>query len=399
MRTTNCSALVLSLIATGSAWGLQVGLEIPVKESKCGVSQHNVVISRDSSRTLIAFDESESAAEPSRVVLHQYEANVGVPRGRETFALDSSSNDQRRPAFGQNMIAWIEEDANGQSSLWWQGLSEYTVGTSYRPVTDAERVADVAPETGLTILNTHVFHVMLWTAPDGRLKGAYRSLIARIGYDPNPFYVSNEPALNPSAGVPWSATVPLVAYNYEVPQESCTGTCAPQYAIRATVLGGSPGPQTSPQAAIDIAPAGASAPRVVFNGTDFVVFWSMKDGGTFAQRVTSAGGAALRIGEPLQIHDGAIHDATVAPNDRYMLAVERGPRRSLLHLDRDLQVVETIPFLARLDAGATVSLSGSSTSFPILAYAAQRTGDCGASQAILRVLDDSTAPRKRRSVR
>lgn len=385
-----------------------VGPEIPVDDAGCAATQENVAISRDSGRTLMAFEESAGQGTPSRVVVHRYESMVG-PWGRATFAVASSAHHQRRPAFGKSLIAWVEEESNGATaSLWWQALDGYAtasgsprqiVGGAYQPLPPAERVAEVAPGTSLEVLNNHVFHVMVWTAPDGRLKAAMRSLIARIGYDPSPFYVTTERAFNPSAGTPWSDHPALIAYNYEIPGPPCEGSCTPVYGIRARALYAQ---FLNP--AIEIAPPGASAPRTVFNGdgswgSEYAIFWSMPDGGVYARRVMLKEQNVVPLGETRRVGDGAIHDASVGPNREYYLALERDSGLRLLRLDRQLGAIEDAPFTSQRVPGQTVSISGDHQMRPMLAYAAQPAGDCSQSRAVFRAIDLKNPPRKARAFR
>lgn len=378
---TRTVAVLLSLLATLSVVAAEVGPEVPVTETEAALQQ-NVVISRHTSRTLIAFDEIPAAGQPSRVVLHQYDANLVVSRGRETFALPASARDQRRPALGANMIAWVEEDADGgNATLWWQALDGYTVGASFRPVGSPERGENVAPGTPLEIVHYHVFHGLVWTAPDGRLKAMERSLIARIGYDPSPWYVTNEPAVNPAGAGIWGGNQPLVAYNYEA---------APgRYGVRATALWG-----RSPAAPTDIAPAGASAPRVVYNGLDYVIFWSTEDGATWAQRASSSNGQVIRLGDAVKIAGGVLHDVALGVNRDYNLVVDQGGRFALLRLGKELDVEDSTPFQARLLPNERISLGSDQWTTPMLAY-----GSRTVSRAILRTVEPSAGPKKRRSSR
>jgi hypothetical protein len=330
-------------------------------------------------RTLVAFEEAAAEGEPSRVVLHQYEVPISH-RGRETFALQASPRDQRRPVLGHSMVAWVEEEPNGgAASLWYQALFGHEVGTSYSPQEPAERIADVAPGTSISIFHSHVFHIIVWTAPDGRLKGVFRSLLARIGYDPSPFYLSDDAAINPATDNFYGDSE-LIAYNHPA-----TNT------IRATMLWG-----MAPQPAIDIAPAGASAPRVINTGKDYIVFWSMQDGGTYAQRVGAADGIAFRIGEPRRIHDGTLHDVTRGQTEEYFLTLARGARFAFVRLDADLDVTDDVAFGARL-AGGKISVSTSAAVETMLAYSALR--DDGTSQAVFRLVGEDAAKPRRRSVR
>lgn len=375
-------AVLLSLLATLSIFAAEVGPEVPVTETPAALQQ-NVVISRHTARTLIAFEEVPSEGQPSRVVLHQYEANLVVPRGRETYALPASAWHQRRPALGSNMIAWVEEDPSGPTaSLWWQALNGYTVGANFSPQGAAERGEDVARGTSIEIVHYHVFHGLVWTAPDGRLKAMERSLIARIGYDPSPWYVTNEPAINPAGAGIWGGNQPLVAYNYEA---------APgRYGVRATALWG-----RSPAAPTDIAPAGASAPRVVYNGLDYVIFWSTEEDATWAQRASSSNGQVIRLGEAVKVADGELHDVALGVNRDYNMVVDQGGRFALLRLGKELDVEESTPFQARLLPNERISLGSDQWTTPMLAY-----GSRTVSRAVLRTTEQTpSGAKKRRSSR
>ncbi|HYC89349.1 MAG TPA: hypothetical protein VEO54_09070 [Thermoanaerobaculia bacterium] len=374
--------LPLSFFATLSLLAGEVGPEIPVTET--GGEQRNVVVSSTSDRTLIAFDERTGDG-PDRVVLHQYGVFVGMPAGRETFTVEPSTENQRRPALGHTMIGWVDEDpAGGKAWLTWQMLGRLTSTDDYGPVFKAERVEEAAPGTTVSILHRHVFHVLVWTAPDGRLKSVERSLVARIGYDRSSWYVTNERAFHPAAaGVTVSSVDPIVAYNYEI---------APgQYGIRAAGLWG-----RSVQPPVDIAPAGASEPRVVWNGTDFVILWSMESGGTYAQRVTSMGGVTVKIGGVQKLDEGVLHDGAVTSDGEYLVVVDQGMRFAVLRLDRNLALAETTVFHARLPEGERISIDASPWHPPLLAYASQTL-----SRAVFRTLsaDDKVSGKKRRSSR
>lgn len=366
------------LLCTFPVFADEVGPEIAVTET--AAVQQNVVISRTGVRTLVALEETPAEGQPSRIVLHQFEAFMGVPLGRETFAVRPSSRHQRRPALSAGAIGWIEEEPDGgNASLWWDGLGDIHVGSNFRPIGQPERLADVKSGTRIAILNTHVFDVLLWTSPQGSLKGVYRAQWVRIGYDPTPFDVTYETALNPAVASARSPITPLIAYNHPA---------GAGYGIRATTLGG-----RFPQTAVTIAPEGASAPRVVFSDPDFVVFWSMPDGATYAQRVSTAGGQPVKLGEPRKIHDGVLHGASSGPNDAHYLVVEEGMRYAVLRLDRELAVVERTPFSASPAAGASISLSGDAFKKPMLAYPEF------SSRAVMRTIEERETVRRRRSVR
>jgi hypothetical protein len=374
--------LPLSFLATLSLFAGEVGPEIPVTET--AGEQRNVVVSSTPDRTLIAFDERAGDG-PARVVLHQYGVFVGMPSGRETFAVGPSAENQRRPALGHTMIAWVDEEpAGGKAWVTWQMLGRVTSTDDYAPISKPERVEEAAPGTTVSILHRHVFHVLVWTAADGRLKTVERSLIARIGYDPSSWYVTNEEAFHPAAaGVTPTPADPIVAYNYEL---------APgRYGIRATAIWG-----RTPRQPVDIAPAGASEPRVVWQGTDFVVLWSMEDGGTYAQRVSSMGGVTVKIGGVQKLDEGVLHDAALTPDGQYLVVVDQGMRFAVLRFDRNLALAETTVFHARLPEGERISIDASQWHPPLLAYASQTQ-----SRAVLRVLTPETKEtgKKRRSSR
>lgn len=359
--------------------------------------QQNPTVSRDQERTLLAWEEIGGPAQLSRVVLHQYEANLGGRRaGRATFDVQSSPRHQRRPALGNSLVAWVEEDPSGfpAASVWFQALY-VGIGENFAPTGKAERVtSEAALGTRLLVLHRHVFHLILWTSKNGHLAAVERSLVARIGYDQSEFFVTDEPAVNP-AGDGYSAHIGgplLVAYNRPEPSEhACPMDCPPRFSVRATMLLG-----RSPQKSIAIAPAGASAPRVVFDGTAYVIFWSMDTGGTFAQRVSASG---VPIGTPRRIHDGSLHDATLGRGEEHYVVVEHQGRYEVLRLGKDLTRIESIPFHARLAGDALIEISGDRHTLPMLTYATRRENDGASSRVVFRLIEEHVAVGKRRSVR
>jgi hypothetical protein len=377
-------ALLLFTLCTFSAFADEIGPEIPVTESTA--PQRNAAISRDSSRTLVAFEETAPGA-PTKVVLHQYEASFPFQTGRETFALPVSANHQLRPELGPGMVAWMEEALDGSSaSLWQQPLGGFVAGSNFSPAGPPERLDAAMPGTRFAITHRHVFHVLVWTAPDGRLKAIERSLVARIGYDPSPWYATNEKAINPATPeLVWNSNTPLVAYNYEAGPGS--------YGIRALAIAG-----RAPSPTVDIAPPGASAPRVVYSGgSSFVVFWSMDDGATYAQEVNVLFGVPALMGPRVKVADGVLHDATLTRDMDLYAVVDQGMRYALVRLNGDLDVEETTAFQARVAEGEKISVSSNNWVLPMLAYVSP-TGP----RAVLRAVDDgasATAKRKRRSSR
>lgn len=360
------------------------------------VSWHrNVTISRDQVRTLVAFEETATEQQLDRVVLHQYEANV-FPLGRETFTVQSSTHHQRRPAVEGNLIAWVEEDPNGPDAwVWWQPLGGYTLGSNFGPTAPAERIEMAALGTRLSVFKEHVFHVVLWTAPDGRLKGVYKQLVTRLGFNESTFYVTEEEAINPSTDGYAPSGTALVAYNHEIPPQGCPGFCTPRYSVRATVVRG-----YMPQAAIDIAPAGASAPRVVYHygSGDYFIFWSMEDGGTYVQRVNTKGGVPVAVGDARKIHDGLLHDASAGKDGELFVVVAEVGRFALLRFDAQFDVLESAPFHARLAGDSPISISGRYVR-PMLAYSARQPNDGASSRAVIRLTGDDGASQRRRTVR
>lgn len=358
--------------------------------------QANVTISRDQLRTLVAFEETAAEQQLDRVVLHQYEANVFFPLGRETFTVQSSTHHQRRPAVEGNLIAWVEEDPNGPDAwVWWQPLGGYTYGSNYGPAAPAERIEMAARGTRLAVFKHHVFHAVLWTAPDGRLKGVYKQLLTRLGFDESTFYVTADTAINPSTDGYAPLGTALVAYNHEIPPQGCPGFCTPRHSVRATVVG-----RSIPRPEIDIAPAGASAPRVVYQhgSGDYFIFWSMEDGGTYVQRVDTRGGAPVAVGEARKVHDGTLHDASVGEDGEFFVVVAEAGRFALLRFSAQFDVLENAPFHARLAGDSPISISGRYVR-PMMAYPAREPNDGASSRAVLRLTGDDAAPPRRRAVR
>ncbi|HEX8410129.1 MAG TPA: hypothetical protein VF883_14800 [Thermoanaerobaculia bacterium] len=393
MQTVRTAALALVLLTNVSLFARTIGREKPVTESAS--AQQHVALSRDQYRTLLAWEETAAPGQLSRVRVHQYEAPFWF-LGRETFSVQSSPRHQRTPVFGESMVAWLEEDpASSARSVWYQPI-QLAIGKNYQPVGAAQKVGDAARNTPLHVLNYHVFHGLVWTGTDGRLTAAERSLIARIGFDPTPWYATHERAENPAADGDepslngWS----LIAYNVGGPDSPCTIRCTRPWLVKATVLGG-----REPQQSIVISELGASAPDVVQTATDYLIFWSdVEDGGTFVQRVTTTAGIVVRAGANRKVHDGELHDASIAPNDEVVMVVEEGQRFLFLRLDRDLNVVERIPFTATLAAESRIGVSSRNVPNAMIAYTTL-AADGVTPRAVFRVVEDGPGSPKRRAIR
>lgn len=394
MHTVRTAALALVLLTNVSLFARTLGREIPVTDSPA--AQQHVALTRDSWRTLLGWQETAAPGELSRVLVHQQEA-PSWSLGRATFTVQASPRHQRTPVFGNSMVAWLEEDpASSATSVWYQAIL-VDVGKNYQPIDPAEKVADAARGTRLHVLNYHVFHALVWTGVDGRLMAAERSLVARIGFDPTPWYATNERAENPAAdGYDASQNGwPLIAYNVAVPEMPCSTDCRNPLLVKATVLGG-----RAPQQSIFISKPGASAPDVVQTATGYLIFWSdLADGGTYVQRVTTTAGAVVPIGTNRKIHDGDIHDASSAPNNEVVMVVEEGPARfTFLRLDRDLEVVERIPFAATLAGESRIRISANDVPRTMIAYTTL-AADGVTPRAVFRLVEDGPGSPKRRAIR
>lgn len=351
----------------------EVGPEIPVVEAPA--VQGNVAVDNDGLGLFVAFEEVPAGGGLSRIVLHRY-----MPL-RTTEVLPPSSNHQRRPVVTADLLAYVEETPDGTSaSLLWRELQTLRSGLL---MVDVEEVAKVKPGTAIEVFRAGLFFIV-WTAPEGNLKCVERKIgPTAIAYWRGVRDVTYEPGVNPAAADSYGGYPGLIAYNTPGPSG--------RYRIRATTA---PGPY-SPNPAIDIAPEGASAPKVVFDGTSFVVFWTMEEEGvTYARRVSTADGKLLPLGEPRKIHDGVLHDATIGPGKEYYLAVDEGVRYAVLRLDRQLALAERTPFYANPADGALLSISADDMPRqPVLTY------PDFTSRAVLRVVEDQDTPRRRRSTR
>lgn len=367
--------------------------------SKSAGWQQNVVASRDTLGLInraIAWDEVTGDEQLSKVYVQRYDQS-GAPLDGRGMPVAQSQHHQRRPVFGRAMIAWIEEDpVTGAASVWWRGF--YAPSFSQTGPAPAEfagepvRVADAAPGSSVSISHAHVFHVLFWESPEGRIKGVKVSMFARIGYDPFPFYVSPGPGdSNPAAAATYGNSV-LVTWNRAHPQPVCADICfPPQHSIHAKSMDvfGYP-----PSSTNEIAAPGVSEPRPVLNGTDFFVFWS-DPRGTLARRVSTTG---VPIGAERLLHPGTLHDV-VWLDGQFFMAVDEGARFAFLRLDAELNVVENVPFHARLAGGDAMSLAPVWSGDFVLAYAARQSNEGASSRAVMRLVGESVASPRRRTVR
>lgn len=370
-----CALAALPLAAA------DLGQEIEVTEAAAPLAaQRGVFVSHDSSRTLVAFEEE------GRLVLHQYEARTGKILGRETFEVGRPGTRKRGARIFQSMIVWVEADPQDpqREFLWSQQMGDFRVGSNFRPVGQPERIAEVKAGTDIAIFKPGVLYLIAFTAPDGALYGVHRQLQTLVGFDRRPFYLTWEQALNPALPRIYITDPTLVAYNHPEPSG--------KHSIKATTLSRNVRP------GLDIAPEGASKPVVVTNRAEHVVLWSMEnEQATYAQRVRLlSDGSMSKVGGVVRLYDGVLHDATLAPNGEYYVAVDEGWRFALLRVDSRMNVLATTPFRAQVTEGERISISGDNWMTPVLAYAAETYA---APRAVLRLVEERTAPAKRRSTR
>jgi hypothetical protein len=285
----------------------------------------------------------------------------------------------------RSMLAYLEDDpAATYPWLTWEVMTDHRVGSSFEPQGRPERVAEVKPGTKVLIIPRNLY-LLVWTAPDGTLRGAWRQILTLIGFDKSAFRLTSEPAVNPAASRRFlSGNAPVIlAYNRAEPSG--------KYSIRATVAN-APLQQT-----LDIAPAGASAPRIVFDGTSQFIFWSMDSGGVFAQRMQNAAyGTTEKSGDAVRVYEGVLHDVTDGPNNELYAVVDEGWRFAVVRFDSSLKVLETMPFHADVATGESVRISGDVWVTPVIAYTASTPAG---SRAVMRFIGARTPPTKRRSAR
>ncbi len=380
--------LLFSLLPAFSLLAADVGPEIEVTAATTSPvpAQRNVFIANFDLATLVAFEERTPEG-VSRVLLHQYRANTGQGElDRETFSVGTPFVAQYQPRLEKGLLAYIEEDpAATYPWLTWQQVWPGRAGNNFAPSSLVERVAEVKPGTAFTVFRPSLFYLLVWTAPDGRLRAAYRQVQTLVGFDQRPFFLTEEPALNPSAGgAAGGQSAAVLAYN----RPEASGKSSLRAISVLSYLSSAP---------IDIAGEGALEPHAVWNGTDAIVFWSMESGGAFAQRVRtdSYDRKPFKSGQTVRFADGILQDVTLGPDLTYYAVVDEGWRYSLLHLDANLNVIETSPFRAVVAAGEKVHISGDTWRVPVIAYAAETYA---APRAVLRTLTQR-APAKRRSAR
>ena len=383
---TRLPVLLVALLSIAPAFAGEIGPEIEVTQSAAVPlpAQRNVHVDNSPTATLVAFEEMTPAG-VSRIVLHQYRANLAVPLGRETFTVIGTPHvAQHDPHTVNSMLSYLEDDpAATYPWLTWEVMSTFRAGSNYAPQGRPERIAEVKPGTRFTVVPAQ-FYLLVWTAPNGMLRGAYRQIQTLIGYDESTFAITNEQALNPAGPERHNPVAPLIAYNRPEPSG--------KYSIRAVSVAGH-----TVQPAIDIAPEGASEPRVVSNGVEHFVFWSMEDGGAYVQRLRiGIYNVPEKVSEPVRFASGELHDVTQAPNNEYYAVVDEGWRHVVLRLDSSFKVLEVIPFRASVAAGEKVRISGDRWETPVLAYT---TDTPMGPRAVLRLIETRTAPTKRRSTR
>jgi hypothetical protein len=104
------------------------------------------------------------------------------------------------------------------------------------------------------------------------------------------------------------------------------------------------------------------------------------------------------IGAERLLHPGTLQDV-VWLEGQFFMAVDEGARFAFLRLDADLNVVESVPFHARLAPGESMSIAPSWSGDFVLAYAARNPNEGASSRAVLRLVGENVASPRRRTVR
>lgn len=293
--------------------------------------QDSTAAGRRGSRTVFAWEEIAGAAQLHRVMLQRLDAR-GLPLDGRGIPVAASARHQRRPALAGSLIAWVDEDplhTNASRTAVWAKLLD-AAGVPYG---EAFEVGEAQYGSSLAMAAAGNAHLVVWQ------RGA-RIVAARI--DPYaqtrsaPFFLSSGPGDN-FVDVATDGSGFLVTWQRDrYDGISCIPGCTPPRSLHAAAVthwGVPVGPES------EVAPRGDHfTPMVVWNGSQYAVFWTELEDGTMMRTVRRGG-----------IVTGATR---VAAANQWLRALRwtgaeyrlllTGESNALVLLDRDLRVVDSV---------------------------------------------------------
>lgn len=346
--------------------------------------QESVAAMRRGGNAVFAWSENTGEAQIRKVFVQRVDA-WRRPRDGRGLAVAASPRHQLRPALAGSLVAWVEEDpVRTRESV--ARVRVQMLDATGAPVGEAIEVGDAAHGSKVSIAAAGSTHLVAWESPEHRIAGAHFDPVARAGEAPRPFEISSGP-LDHTPAVASDGTRFLVVWQRDRYEGIiCVMGCTPPRSIHAAtvaswgVVGGSP-------VLIADRDQMTAPPMPVWNGSEYAVFWSIwTDGVPRVRRVNRVG---LPVGAEETIATNGVPLAVAWTGSEYLLATSWTEPLSVVRVDREFGVVQTLPVPADvvIDSGAAV----------IDGWVAYSAGP--GSRVAARPLGDDPAPSRRRSAR
>lgn len=293
-----------------------------------------------------------------------------VPVDGDPVVVQESSADQLNPAAGGQLIAWLE---NG--NVFARRLGNDTS----LPVGDVLRLGESAADARIGIAAIGTRHLVVWESPDHHIVGTRIRDGALL--DAKPFAISN------GAGREWNATVAtngdsfVVAWNRDFTCGICIEGCMPPTTIQSAAISrdGLVGTTT------EVASMDARDPRIVWDGSGYVIFWTARPSSLQARRVTTSG---VPIDEPRIIRENSLPLGVAWNGSDFLVAFASNGQLFTARIDARLNLQETALVTTIDTPFRNVVLLPN-----LLAYPSKKSFDV--SRAVMRAIGEQTSPRRR----
>ena len=322
---TNVLAIWESQVLSGVIEGRLLG-QPPFAISRGVAWQDQVSAAEVDGQTVVVWSEYAGDEGKRRVMMQRLD-DAGPLDGRGVVVAESHRS-QFRPVIAGSLIAWIEEE------------NEYgdagRVSVVRAKAIHGDRVIEVGPAqfySRVAIAAVGTTHLVAWASPDGEIKTTRVSRESVL--DPVPLTIG--PGVDPAVATDGHRF--LVAWN-RIRPVPCVEGCIPPRSIHAAAISRT---GNLASAVLDLGPEDSSAPVVVWNGSDYVVFWFDSEWygpprrRMLSRRVSRAGvpeGMATPIAEP------ATPLSARWSGEDYLLVVA-GDEFSLVRVDEDFKLVDS----------------------------------------------------------
>ncbi|HJW95520.1 MAG TPA: hypothetical protein VJ901_18020 [Thermoanaerobaculia bacterium] len=284
-----------------------------------------------------------------------------VPADGDPVIVQESVSDQLNPAAGGQLIAWLE---NGHV------FARRLGNDNALPIGDVLSLGESSTDARIAIAAVGARHLVVWESPDHHIVGA--RILDGVLLDTKPFAISHGSAREWNATIATNGDSFAVAWNRDYTGGICVEGCMPPASIQSASVerDGVVGPT------IEVAPMDARDPRLVWDGSDYVLFWTTRPSALFARH----------LGSPARkIRDGALPLGVTWTGSEYLVAFASGGYLFAGRVDAALNLQE-VASVTTIDT----SFRDAVLSPAVLAYPTKSNFDV--SRAVVRIIGEDASP-------